>query len=393
MRVLYISQMSDIGGASIALKNIINEIHDKVEVAVLLPNKKGWLVDELKSLKCRLYFSEYEMMIWPFSTIKKNGYWNPLAYLKFIKGIYNKYHKQKKASKALENIIRDFKPNIVHCNCGPLDISLNVCIKLGIPHVWHLREYQDQSSGLYFLPSTRKFNNKIHSNGNFNIAITKGIFQNFKLRSNIDKVIYDGVFNTPQNTEFKEYNKENYFLAVGRIEHGKGVLFLLESFALFHKKNPSIQLLIAGGHSDSIYFSECKKTIKKHKLDDSVKFLGIRKDIYTLMQKSKCLIVASPTEGFGFITVEAMLNSCLVLGRDTTGTKEQFDNGLAITKHEIGLRFNTINELAQQMEFAINNDTSEMRKRAYQVVLNEYSIQKHTNQLIEYYKYIFSLYE
>lgn len=96
MRILYISQMSDLGGASIALRNIIAEIHDKAEIAVLLPNKEGWLVKELQSLNCRLYFSEYEMMIWPFSTIKKNGYWNPFAYLKFIKAIYNKYHKKDK---------------------------------------------------------------------------------------------------------------------------------------------------------------------------------------------------------------------------------------------------------------------------------------------------------
>lgn len=39
------------------------------------------------------------------------------------------------------------------------------------------------------------------------------------------------------------------------------------------------------------------------------------------------LIVPSPFEAFGLITAEAMFNKCLVIGRDTAGTKEQFDNG------------------------------------------------------------------
>ena len=55
---------------------------------------------------------------------------------------------------------------------------------------------------------------------------------------------------------------------------------------------------------------------------DNVKFLGIRKDIYSLMKNAMALVVSSPSEGFGFITVEAMLNGCLVIGRNTAGTKE-----------------------------------------------------------------------
>lgn len=59
-----------------------------------------------------------------------------------------------------------------------------------------------------------------------------------------------------------------------------------------------------------------------------VVFLGMRKDIYSLMKDAMALIVPSYWEGFGFITTEAMFNGCLVIGRNTSGTKEQFDNGL-----------------------------------------------------------------
>ena len=45
------------------------------------------------------------------------------------------------------------------------------------------------------------------------------------------------------------------------------------------------------------------------------------------MSKALALFVPSSFEGFGFITVEAMFCGCLVIGRNTGGTKEQFDNG------------------------------------------------------------------
>ena len=49
IKVLYISHVVEIGGASIALLNIIKGLPKTVEVGVMLPAKNGWLVDELKN--------------------------------------------------------------------------------------------------------------------------------------------------------------------------------------------------------------------------------------------------------------------------------------------------------------------------------------------------------
>ena len=57
-----------------------------------------------------------------------------------------------------------------------------------------------------------------------------------------------------------------------------------------------------------------------------IELLGYRKDIPELMSNAKCLIVPSPNEAFGFITAEGMFNGCLVVGKNTAGTKIQFDN-------------------------------------------------------------------
>lgn len=385
IKVLYISHVVEIGGASIALLNIIKGLPKTVEVGVMLPAKNGWLVDELKNCKCHIFFSNYELMVYPLAPIRKYGWWNPIGYLKFLKGLYNKFKKKKKACKDLKNIITEFHPNIVHCNCGPLTFSQSVCQKMGVIHVWHLREYIKDMS---IIPTKSIFKRKLRQQGNYCIAITKGIFEYFELQDGKDNVIYDGVFDIPKQKVFIDYTKENYILAAGRIEPAKGTLMLLNAFYMFNKKYSNIKLLLAGGISDVSYYSQCKRFICDNHLENFVSFLGERNDVYQLMQKAKFLVVASPFEGFGFITTEAMLNSCLVIGRNTAGTKEQFDNGLEITGEEIGLRFETTDELVENMCKAMNNLYTHMREKAYGVVTENYTMQLHIQRLMSFYSKI-----
>ena len=63
------------------------------------------------------------------------------------------------------------------------------------------------------------------------------------------------------------------------------------------------------------------------------------------MSHAALLVVPSRNEGFGFITAEAMFNGTLVIGRNTGGTKEQFDNGLQLIGREIGVRYESLSEL------------------------------------------------
>ena len=131
--------------------------------------------------------------------------------------------------------------------------------------------------------------------------------------------------------------------------------------------------------------------MKKYCITDQVKFLGLCKDILPLYQNAKALIVPSLFEGFGFITAEAMFSGCLVIGNDTAGTKEQFDNGLEMTGEEIALRYTKQEELVQHLIDVTNNPTRHyepMILRAQQVVAQLYSTEKHAERVYEFYNYI-----
>ena len=120
-------------------------------------------------------------------------------------------------------------------------------------------------------------------------------------------------------------------------------------------------------------------------MEDYVEFLGARDDIYNLMPKAKMLVVPSRFEGIGFITTEAMLNHCVVVGHNTAGTKEQFDNGFADVGREIGYRFDKSEDMLDCMIKVMNDDTSRMIEDAYHTVVKLYNVERNVNIIEELY--------
>ena len=77
-----------------------------------------------------------------------------------------------------------------------------------------------------------------------------------------------------------------------------------------------------------------------------------------------------------------------VVGRNTAGTKEQFDNGLEFTGKEIAYRFNNDDQLYESMVKAMENDNSEMVDAAYESVVHLYNVDDNISKLEIFYKKI-----
>ena len=94
------------------------------------------------------------------------------------------------------------------------------------------------------------------------------------------------------------------------------------------------------------------------------------------MSHAQALVVASHFEGFGFTTVESMINKTIVIGRNTSGTKEQFDIGLNLTGQEIGFRFSNIEQLEKQLCNVVEKDYTILIQNAYKVASELYTVEK-----------------
>ena len=406
MRILFISNSSQLSGAPVALMHLVLALKDLGhECAVMFPDAKPPVYKKLKEAGIQMFTEQkYGLSIYP--------------------RCINPYKKRKRLEK-LQNrdlllsyvgyVLDCFKPDIVHTNVGPLDFAAEVCRLRGIQHVWHLREYQDIDSQkkicpLKFYPSPEKFMEMIHGDWNHCIAISAGIFSHFNLRL-CDRVIYDGVFDEgdiisdgqkliqPTENAAGETG-DKYFLYAARIEKAKGFDILARAFRKFAAENEGWKLVVAGrpcGFYALRWKLFCHRTLPK----GSVKFLGQSDRVAELMRGAAATVVPSRFEGFGLTVAESMLQGCTVIGRDTTGIKEQFDNGLMQTGREIGIRFGTdttlknsklAEELAEKLSKVAkglgDKELDALHAAARKVVVDNYGARRCARQVEEYYKEI-----
>lgn len=382
MRVLYILHSMNNDGSSKAFLNLVTEMKRMgVEVGAAVPHKDGYLYEKLCALGVQVFYRRGypSFLSYPSQKVglKEKIRWC-YTYSRTILGVHKDIYK----------IIKEYRPDIVHTNSSAIDYGLLGCALTNTPHVWHIRELVVEGCNINIFPNLNVLRWKMRRGFSHNIAVTRALYEYYNM-SNKDAVIYDGVIDEQTKVLGTKDFDFPYFINVGYISEIKGTLALVTQFCKYAQENRDIHLLIVGGYSknDSCYL-KCIEKIRGSNVYDKVHFLGRREDVYELVASAKALFICSQYEGFGFTPVEAMFCNTLVVGRNVGGVKEQFDNGLQQTGKEIALRYTRDEELPELMNRAILEDFTEMKQRAREVVVNNYTIAKNAEQVLALYKRI-----
>ncbi|MDO5447797.1 MAG: glycosyltransferase, partial [Prevotellaceae bacterium] len=328
MKVLYILSATDkFGGATKSFMNMLKGLVEKgVTATVVLPDRQG-VYSDLQELNIETLVLTFRPNTYTYASCLKD-------YILYVPRMIARFIVNHNATNRLIDYIRNNNIDIVHTNVSVINIGYEACKKLNIPHIYHFREYGDKDFGIKMFPSWSAFYKDINSSGSYSICITKDIQRHHKLSAR-SKVIYNGIM--PRKDKLEPIDKEDYFLYAGHIQATKGLLDILKAYTKYVKVSPKVNpLYIAGAIIDESYYQQAMDYAAKQGLEDKIKYLGERSDILLLMQKSRGVIVSSRFEGFGRCMAEAMFTGCLVIGHDTGGTNEQFDNGKAYTGGEIG---------------------------------------------------------
>ena len=285
------------------------------------------------------------------------------------------------AKSKLEEIIRNYHPDIVHTTVGEIGIGYEVCQKLGIKHVWHLREYQDKDFGWHIYPTKDDFCQRLKKSDAV-ITITDGIRSYFHLSDCPHAItIYNGVYDHDDVCFYLP--KEKYFLSASRIVEAKGIMDVVKAFSSFHHSYPEYKLLLAG-MGDESYINAIKATPEFLSCSNDIAFLGHRGDIRSLMQRATALLVGSYNEGFGRMTAEAMFCGCIAIGRNAAGTKE-------IIEKTDGFLFDNIKEMTDEMKQVVCMSQNEYRQiaiHAQRLAVNLFSNERYVNSVLELYQKI-----
>ena len=250
------------------------------------------------------------------------------------------------------SIVKAENIDIVHTNVGPITCGYKACIKAKIPHVWHIREYGDRDFGIKMFPSKRHFRKLLYNS--HVITITSNLLRYNNLEHSPRAfVLYNGVRQI-SDVHFLS-PKDYYFLCASRISPEKGFEQIIRVFSRFYEKHPIFKLIIIGS-GESKYVAELKQLAEKKNVKGAISFPGYKDDVTPYMTKAKALLVASLNEGFGSMTAEAAFAGCLVVGRNSAGTKEILD----ITG---GYPFLTDDEMLSAMESVVELPERDYHKK------------------------------
>lgn len=161
--------------------------------------------------------------------------------------------------------------------------------------------------------------------------------------------------------------RENYIIAVGRLNPQKNFHMLLDAFALFHKDYPQYVLDIYG---DGVLLDELTAYTERLGVKASVNFKGFSSDIYPLMAKAAMYVSSSDYEGISNSMLEALAIGVPTVCTDCPvgGARQMIEdgvNGLLTPVGDAQAFYQAMCRIAGDREFAdrIAKNAQDIRKK------------------------------
>ena len=170
LRVLYITNEDrQIGGSSLSLETLLSCVGDAVE-PILLFREAGPVRDRFAALGYRCLVVPYYRASFQAKGLSRVLRWLPHFFARAVT--------QRRCVRRVRRQVGEV--DLVHSNSATVDIGPRIAKTLGVPHVWHIREYPDTGLGLRFFPSARAWRRKLLSSDAV-VAITPGLLRHLGL--------------------------------------------------------------------------------------------------------------------------------------------------------------------------------------------------------------------
>lgn len=317
MRILLVSHVSELYGAGRSLLALASGLRQRArEVYVVVPGP-GSLTETLRQTGISVI--EYESPWWAVttSTSLKARQW----YLR----------RTWAAADNLEHFIRVLRPDLVHTNSSVIAYGAIAAKRVGIPHIWHVREYGVEDFDLRFILGRTVSLQLMGLLSGGLIAISHSVAAAYTTPATLHKlhVVYNGVDLPPDlhdDLVLLPTQSEPILALTGILHRAKGQDEAIRALALLHQRGLSCRLILIGG--DPIgYESTLRALVDELCVAPYVTFTGHLPDPLSQMAQADVVLMCSRSEGFGRVTVEAMLLGKPVVGANTGGTPEIIEDG------------------------------------------------------------------
>ena len=282
-----------------------------------------------------------------FSTVAPRYVFMLITWKEIITFIF----KRKSCYQRMDNLIAEFKPDIVHLNSMPLSTSALYLKQKNIPFIWHVREPAQTLSPISLrrkiigkllreLPKASIFLSD-YDRKSWAVKENSNIIPNF-----IDFNIFNKEINS-ENIKVKYNIPKNFkiLLFAGGLRAVKGIFSLIKALKIVAEKNPNIICIMPGSDYDppqSFVMSIAKtigpfinqeptglraiKMINKLKLDRICLRLPYCKDIQNIIAAADIVVFPSTKPHFARPVIEASAMGKAVIASDLPGVRELINN-------------------------------------------------------------------
>jgi glycosyltransferase involved in cell wall biosynthesis len=271
--------------------------------------------------------------------------------------------------------------DLVHTNSSVIFFGALVAFFSGRKHLWHIREfvYEDYHLKYNFGKSSFRFwANKAARI----ICISKSIAAKRVIEAGVSAphvVIYNGLVDQLPANVARTRNETALAGIVGIIDPAKGQMSAVKAVNALLKKGTAIKLEIIGEIGDPAYYEEIAAYIKEQGIGEHIQFTGFNKNIQSIYGRLDVLLMCSPNEALGRVTIEGMMYGVPVVAFDSAGTSE-------IVQHEqTGLLYRSDERsLAIQLERLLNDQSlyAGIAERAREHVFQNFTISKYRDNFL-----------
>jgi glycosyltransferase involved in cell wall biosynthesis len=324
LRVAFLTHYTELYGANLSLLNLIEGLgRHGVQAHVVCPDQ-GDLLAELARRGVPAAVLPFTWWVSPRRTLL---------------GVASRLLQNVRGLRPLAGQIARWGCGLVYSNSSVFAVGALAAAELGLPHVWHLREFGRRDYDL---------------RPDFGTALTRlgfrtadaAIFVSHALRRAVlgrgpltnSHVIYNGVAAEAAFDERRRAaeaprgrGRPFTFVLVGRFRESKGQAVAIRAFAQVAAGHPEVRLLLVGGAGqtgDQGYYDQCRALAADPAVAGRVEFWGYVPDPERAFLEADVALMCSRNEAMGRVTAEAMSACRPVIGFDNGGTSELIADGV-----------------------------------------------------------------
>ena len=352
MRVLYIADELTQSGAIKSFEEVVVTMKEQFDIdAIVCTSGRSALNDRLESRGIQTVVSCY-------ASAMQNS---PITWwkipIKYILCGAKYYLKHRAATKIIESAVDFNTIDLIHTNVNRIDIGVELAAKHHIPNIMHIREFGDADFKCWSY--RRNYLHFLDKNVTRFIAISEAVKESWVSRGLSEQKV-DVIYNGVDSESIKSANPEDILTSetmkmviVGGVIPNKGQMQAVQAISMLPEGIRNKVTLDIIGWSSKQYFDILKAEITRLGLENQVKILGAKSDVYECLQNYHVGLMCSKAEGFGRVTAEYMHAGLGVIASNCGANPE------LISSEETGLlyRWGDYEDLAQRMkDFYYNRD-------------------------------------